>query len=1196
MLNFEKIELLGFKSFADKVKIEVLDGITAIVGPNGCGKSNVADAIKWVLGEQSAKTMRGTSMQDVIFNGTQTRKSLSYCEVSLYFNNTEKLFSNLEYSQVVFTRKLFRSGESEYFINRQPCRMKDIVDALHECGVSKDGYTIIGQGKVSEILSSKPEDRRAIFEEAVGIAKTKRDRKETINKLARTNDNITRVSDILTEREHRLEPLAKQAEKTRAYRALTEDLKHHEINAYLYKYDHASETKNKIQTRIQGLNEELYARKKELEETLAVYTAHQAEIASADEYIRSLNAEITERAVGIEKQTGASKVFAEKISFLRSEIERLNGEIENDNDKVKELETTLKFKREYGKKCNGEIDALTKTAQEVAEKISSLTSEISYGEDLEQSIQNKVLKSVESLADINKNLGALSQEENVITLNQKGIVEKVNALVDRYTAVVSDGELYKEELNKNEKNIIDFTEEIKDKSNDVSATNEFIAKIDSKVYALKNRLASEETSLKFYMGLKESFDGYNSSVKRLMSNAKNDEVLASKIKGVVASIISTDKKYEVAIQTAIGGAMQNVVTADTSDAEYLINYLKKTDGGRVTFLPVTSVKTRGNSSELLSALKENGALGLATDLVKYDGYYENVVSFLLGGTLIAENLSLATQIAKKYKFNFKIVTLDGDVLSQSGSMTGGSRRNNEVNLLSIDRSVLEYQNAVKVDTEELNRLDANKKNLLNQVNREVAELDELKNKLLEAKQNVVSLREKVNASTVMAESIQQEIEKNKDEIAIIGARLQQIKTEFTDISVGNEKLAKEKEDASKEQSERREKFVKLRAERDEILKQNTEVQARLSYLRAEISASQTDIERISGEIVALNETTKKNGEIIVSNNKIIGELKLQAEKVALTKEEQSKLSELRANLAEFDEKKVKLNEMVIQDNLKRDVLQADINKITEKKAQEDVNYTKVDTELDFMSQNLFNEYQLTYETCLPYRDENYDVSMSHQDIQTLKRKISGLGSINPNAIEEYNELSGEYNELLSQRDDLFKAQDDLQKVIDDLTKEMTLTFNEGFKTIRSNFTKIFKELFGGGTADLIVEESETGDPLDAGIEIVAEPPGKKLQKISLLSGGEMSLTAIAILFAILKLRPMPFCVLDEIEAALDDANVERFAKYLRNFSKETQFICITHKKVTMENADGLFGVTMPEKGVSSIVSVKLSDVGNMDIN
>ncbi len=1194
MLNFERIELLGFKSFADKVKIDLLDGVTAIVGPNGCGKSNVADAIKWVLGEQSAKNMRGTSMQDVIFSGTQTRKSLSYCEVSLYFNNTEKLFPSLEYTEVVMTRKLYRSGESEYFMNRQPCRMKDIIDALHECGVSKDGYTIIGQGKVSEILSSKPEDRRSIFEEAVGIAKTKRDRKETMNKLARTNDNITRVSDILTERERQLEPLKRQAEKTRANRALSEQLKHHEINAYLYKYDNASDTKKKISDRITGLNEEIAARRKDLEETLAVYAAHQKEIASADEYIRALNAEITERAVGIEKQSGAAKVYAEKISYFRSEIERINDEIKSGKEKTEEYRKTLAFKKEYAANCNREIDSLTAQSEEISRKITELTSEINRGEDLEQSVQSKVLKSVESLADINKNLGALSSEESVISERQKGIVERVNSLVDKYTALSLSAEDMKNDLKKAEEYLASAQEEIKDKSADVVSTNEFIAKIDNKIYSVKNRLTGEETSLRFYSGLKESFEGYNSSVKHLMQASRQNPALAAKIKGVVASIISTDKKYETAIQTAVGGAMQNVVTADPSDAEYLINYLKKTEGGRVTFLPVTSVKPRYNGSDITSALREKGALGLAVSLVKYDKYYENVISFLLGGTLICEDLASATAIARKYRFAFKIVTLDGDVLSQSGSMTGGSKRQNDTNLLAVDRRVAELNEAVKASKEELLRLENNKKQLLAQVNEQVDELDKLRADVTETRQKTVALREKIAANEKAAEETQAEVEKNKDEIAIIGARLQQIKTEFSDFAAGNEKLTKEKEDASKEQSDQREKFIELRRKRDEVLKNNTEVQSKLSYLRAEISSSSADVERIKGEIRAIEDEEKRSGEIILNDERIIEELKLQAEKVALTADEQKKLSELRARLTECDEKKAKLNEMIGQDNLRREVLQADITKCSEKKSQEEINYTKVDTELEFTSQNIFNEYQLTYETCIPYRDENYDISMSHQDIVTLKRKIAALGSINPNAIEEYNELSASYNELLAQRDDLYKAQEDLQKVIDDLTKEMTLAFDEGFKTIRTNFSKIFKELFGGGSADLIIEESQTGDPLDAGIEIVAEPPGKKLQKISLLSGGEMSLTAIAILFAILRLRPMPFCVLDEIEAALDDANVERFAKYLKNFSKETQFICITHKKVTMENADGLFGVTMPEKGVSSIVSVKLADVQDIE--
>ena len=1194
MLNFERIELLGFKSFADKVKIDLLDGITAIVGPNGCGKSNVADAIRWVLGEQSAKTLRGSSMQDVIFNGTQSRKSLSYCEVSLYFNNTDKLFPSLEYNEVVMTRKLYRSGESEYYLNRQPCRMKDLIDALHECGVSKEGYTIIGQGKVSEILSSKPEDRRAIFEEAVGIAKTKRDRKETMSKLSRTNDNITRVSDIITERERQLEPLRKQAEKTRANRALSEQLKFHEINTYLYKYENASETKRKINDRIVGLTEEIEARKKELNETVLLYNKHQEEIKSADDFLRALGNEITDRSVDLEKQSGEAKVFAEKASFFRSENERLDNENKLGEAKIEENKTALTDKKNYSASCNKEIDDLTKKSAEISKKIASLTAEISKGEDLAESVQNQVIKSVESLADINKNLGALSSEQTVISTQQKAIVEKVNSLVDKYTVLSVENEQNKAEVKTLEEFIETTKASVKDREESISSTNKYLESVDNKIYALKTKLTGEETSLKLYQGLKNSFEGYSHSVKSLMNASKSNAELAKKIKGVVASIISTDKKYETAIETAIGGALQNVVTDNPSDAEFVINYLKRTDGGRVTILPVTSVKPRFNGSEILSASKERGSLGFANELVKYDGYFENVIMHLLGNTLICDTLQEATQIAKKYKFAFKIVTLDGDVLSQSGSMTGGSRRKNDANLLGVDRQLEELQQAIDKDNKDIAILTANKNNLLSQVNEDVELLNKENFALNEAKQKVLSLREKINSSESILAETQKEIEKNKDDIAVISNRLSEISMAYSDIEAGNEKINKEKENASREQSEHRELFQELRKQRDEVLRENTEVQAKLSYLRSEISSASAEIERLTAEIETVKENIAKNEQTRENNLKIIENLTRKAEQVALSAEDKQVLEDLRRQQAEFDKKKEKLNELIAQDNLKREVLQADIDKNTEKRANEDVNYAKVDSELEFMSQNIFTEYQLTYETCKPLRDENYEIATSHQEISTLKRKIAALGSINPNAIEEYNELSESYNELVSQRDDLYKAQDDLQKVIDDLTKEMTLTFNDGFKTIRSNFTKIFKELFGGGTADLIVEESTTGDPLDAGIEIVAEPPGKKLQKISLLSGGEMSLTAIAILFAILRLRPMPFCVLDEIEAALDDANVARFAKYLKNFSKETQFICITHKKVTMENADGLFGVTMPEKGVSSIVSVKLKDAIDME--
>ncbi len=1194
MLNFERIELLGFKSFADKVSIDLLDGITAIVGPNGCGKSNVADAIRWVLGEQSAKNLRGSSMQDVIFNGTQSRKSLSYCEVSLYFSNSEKLFPTLDYPQVVFTRKLFRSGESEYYMNKQQCRKQDIVDALHTCGVSKDGYTIISQGKVSEILSSKPEDRRAIFEEAVGIAKTKRDRKETMSKLARVEDNITRLSDIITERENILGPMAKQAEKTRAYNILFNQLKTHEVNTYLYKVDNANVTKKRITDRIQGLTEEISARKVELDETLSRYKKHLEEIASADEYIRSLNDQITEKAVYIEKNSGEAKVFNERIHFLKGEIVRIENENKNSQQQIKDLTELLKSKNVYLVDCNKKIDVLTNEAVQIGNEITTLTKLINDHQDEERSVQSKVIKSVESLADINKNIGSLSTEQSVITERQKGVIDKVNSLVDRYTIIETELENANSEYKQTEAFINETKEQIKDKEEEIRSTNEYIETLTRKISTLNIELSSKKTSLNLYSNLKDSFEGYNSSVRRLMQDSKTNATLKAKVKGLVATAISTEQKYETAIQTAIGGAMQNVIVDSPIDAEYLINYLKQNDIKPITFLPITSVKTRSLSKELELALKEQGAINLATNLVKYDGYFENIVNHLLSGTLICKDLQSARIIAQKYRFSFKIVTLDGDVLSQTGSMTGGSKRKDDTNLLSIDRKVNELSEEVNKLTSEIKRLDENKTQLTTLVNGQVDELNSLNTSLQDAKQNYAKIKEKTEFLQNQLNSIEDEIEKNKDEIALIGARLQQIESEYDTIKQGNDLLVKEKESASKEQDAHREQFEDLRKKRDTALARNTEIQALLSRLRSEITSTSADVERISNDVENLKDRIQNNLKTIASNETIISKLKKEAENVALNDDEKQELNALRQKRDEFDKAKAKLNEELDKDDIKRGALQEDIDKNTEKLSVERGELIKVDSDIEHLSDKISTSYGLNYEDCKKLREENYDIIKGQEEIASITKSIARLGNINPSAIEEYEEYNASCQECITQRDDLVKAKDDLVKVIEDLTKEMTLTFDEGFKLIKENFSKTFKELFGGGRASLEILESQTGDPLDAGIEIVAEPPGKKLQKISLLSGGEMALTAIAILFAILRMRPMPFCVLDEIEAALDDANVDRFARYLKNFSKETQFICITHKKVTMEYADGLFGVTMPEKGVSSIVSVKLADVEDIE--
>ncbi len=1194
MLNFQRIELLGFKSFADKVSIDLLDGITAIVGPNGCGKSNVADAIRWVLGEQSAKNLRGSSMQDVIFNGTQSRKSLSYCEVSLYFSNTEKLFPSLEYSEVVFTRKLFRSGESEYYINRQQCRKQDIVDALHECGVSKDGYTIISQGKVSEILSSKPEDRRSIFEEAVGIAKTKKDRRETMNKLQRTEDNITRLCDIINERQNILGPLSKQAEKTRVYRIFADELKTNEVNTYLYKYENASLTKQKITDRINGLSEEISQRKIELEKTELEYNKHLEQINKADDDIRKLNEKITEKAVAIAETSGEAKLYTEKINYFKSEIARLEKENATYEEKIESLKALLVEKNNYKSVCEKEIEALSIEAGSVGKLIAELTQKINDSEDEERSVQSKVIKSVESLADINKNIGSLSTEQSVISTRKQEVIDIVNGLVDKYSILKEQLTKSQLEVQNLDNYITQSKESIKDKEEEIRSSNEYIETLNNKISSLKMKLSSLETSFNLFNGLKDSFDGYNSSVKKLMLMAKENKAVSEKIKGVVASVLSTDKEYETAIQNAIGGAMQNVVVDNPKDAEFLINYLKQNEIHSITFLPITSVKVRNDSIELINALNEEGAIGLATNFVKYDSYYENVVKFLLGGTLLCKDLNSARKIAQKYHFAFKIVTLDGDILAQNGSMTGGAKRKNDTNLLSIDRKVKEFSEAIEKEKKELLRLENNKAELIKVVNVQVEELNALNLSVNDAKQNYIKLKESVLSLESQLTEIETEIEKRKDEIAIINQRLDQIESEYTSIKEGNDVLIKQKESARIEQNAHREEFEELRQERDRVLARNTEIQSNLSHLRAEIASTNSEITRINSDIELYYDSIKNNQSSIAGKNVIIENLTKEAEKVALSSEDRENLENLKAKLNEFDKIKVKLNEELAKDNIKRQALQEDIDKNVAKKTDEEIRLAKVDSDLEYMSESILADYNLTYETCVPLRVEGYDAVKGQEDIISLKRKIAGLGNINPNAIEEFNEHNEKCNELISQKEDLIKAKEDLVNIIEDLTKEMTLTFDDGFKLIKANFSKIFKELFGGGSASLEIIESQTGDPLDAGIEIVAEPPGKKLQKISLLSGGEMSLTAIAILFAILRMRPMPFCVLDEIEAALDDANVDRFARYLKNYSKETQFICITHKKVTMEYADGLFGVTMPEKGVSSIVSVKLSDVKDIE--
>ncbi len=1189
-MNFNKIEIIGFKSFADKTVIEFNAGVTGIVGPNGCGKSNVADAIRWVLGEQSAKSLRGSSMQDVIFSGTQNRKSLSYCEVNLYFDNADRKLFDVEYNEVIITRKLFRSGESEYYINKQPSRLRDIVALLHDCGISKDGYSVIGQGKIEQIFSAKPDDRRAIFEEATGIAKFKSRRAETERRLNRTKDNLNTYVNVLAELERMLKPLEKDSETAKKYLDLAEKLKHQEINSYIYKYDGVADAKFKIRTKLNAVTGEIEAKQTALADADNRYNTYFRDISLADKNIADLHEKLLEKTVGIEKKSGESKVYGERINYFKSEIERLSVEIDKAKERLTAIDKESEERAQKEKSLKIDLAEKTKRAEEIRRRLAELNAEIMTGESAAERTREEMIRTMESLSDYKENIGSLAAKKSVMSDRQRDVVARVEALYQKKAGIELDIEESRARVEEFLTELATLRREVKVGKERLVELSREIAKCDERLYHLNATISSVSAKMKILEGLKESFEGYQLAVKRLMNAAKSDNAVNARIKGVVASLVKTEQKYEVAIETALGGAMQNVVTATPEDAKYLIEYLKRQHAGRVTFLPVSSVKPRMESEYARMALKEKGALGLANELVKFDRYYEPVVKSLLGNTVIVDNIDNATNIANRYRFSFKIVTLDGDVFSPAGSMTGGSRRQDTGNLLGNDREL----DKAKTDLASAEKEMAEVKAKRTAMDTERTALTEKTNKnetrLVALRENQIAEEQRLESLESLNDKNDGEIEQFQDEIRAVQESLAQIDEQARAAEESGEKMKAMKESAQTAAAERSTATDTHKKERDALTEQNTQLQVELTAVNAQFGTLKLAEEQAEEERALLLKSIRANELNRDADEQNIEDIKREAETVALSVEEQAEVKAIRTRLSGVEQEKENLNNALTETDAERVQIRADIEKLNEKKYNEELALAKVDSDIEFAEQRIAEAYELDYEGCQAFRDPEFDVSSSAQEINRLKRQINALGNINLGAIESYEENFARYREMNEQKEDMEKGRDDLQTALDTLTQEMLKQFNEGFIRINENFGKIFKELFGGGTAKLELDYEGCEDPLDANIEIIAEPPGKKLTKISLLSGGERSLTAIAILFAILRLSPMPFCVLDEIEAALDEANVQRVAKYLKRFSDETQFIMITHRKPTMEMADALYGVTMEEKGVSKMVSVKLADI------
>lgn len=1191
MITFKEIEMTGFKSFADTTHINFDGGITGIVGPNGCGKSNVSDAIRWVLGEQSSKALRGKSMQDVIFAGTEKRKKLSYCEVSLIFDNTNKWF-NVDLDEVVITRKLYRSGESDYQLNRKPCRLKDIRDILYDSGIGKDGYSIIGQGRVEEIIQSKPEERRTIFEEAAGIAKYKARKVETENRLERVRENLSRAGDILTEVERRLGPLKRQSEDAKKYLEYRDNLKQNEINAYVYQFEHASQTKQEINEKLQGYRDNLNVLTNSMETEQAKYDKSLNEINQLDKKASDLHELVLNHTVALEKRQSDSRLLNEQTKYLKEQVDRLQSQLDTYtldlNQKTALVESAISAKEQE----LNQLGIYRKESQDITNKYMELVDQLTKSEGEKEENQRNIIDSLSKLTDIKANLSAYMAKRDTLLENIKQDQQKLDAEMEQQASL-------KKELSSQQVEVKDLETKRGQKSSNIAEINQKLLHLNEKleqanasIYALKTGISNDTNRMNILTNLQADYEGYQFAVKRLLQDGKTNKTLKQAIKGVVGNIISVDQKYQTAIEIALGGSIQNIVTKDENDAKILINYLKDSRLGRATFLPIQAVKPRYINPSDKRFLSLSGCLGVASELVACEPQFKPVIDSLLGATAVCDNLDNAVNLAKQSGYAFRIVTLEGDVLSPQGSMSGGSKKSNDSSLLGKETEIKNLKQNILDKTKELKVVEENQNSI-------VSAIEKLKKMFESETEQLQALNNEYYTKNTKLENLQLNLADLEENIFTLQSQLKVANDIVTDLRTKIDSIDQVEKDYNKAQAQvdnfndqNKSAYQELKQKREEYSQKMMLSKVQIASTEEKVNSLETKINSLKQDIDVLNSSISQIIKDLDSQQKIYNtaiDMNKTKEDVAEIDKIKGELDECNLKLSKLDEfKQTLLQELKDLDD-KKTVLANDISKLNNKIYQEETRLQKVDIDIENMQERIYEEYEMTYNDCKPLSSqaEDFDIKETLIQINRIKNQISALGYVNINAIEEYKTEGARYEEMNSQIEDLKKAEEDAVKIIKDLSAEMLTQFNTEFVKIQENFTKVFKELFGGGNARLELLPSE--DPLTAGVEIIAQPPGKVLSNITLLSGGEKTMTAIAILFAILKLKPMPFCFLDEIEAALDDANIDRYANYLKRFSDETQFIVITHRKPTMEVVDSLYGVTMEEKGVSKIVSVKLDD-------
>ena len=1179
-MYLKSIEIHGFKSFANKIVFQFHNGITGIVGPNGSGKSNVADAVRWVLGEQKVKQLRGASMQDVIFAGTELRKPQGFASVAITLDNSDHKLP-VDYDEVTITRRIYRSGESEYRMNGSQCRLKDINELFYDTGIGKEGYSIIGQGQIDKILSGKPEERRELFDEAAGIVKFKRRKTVAQKKLEDEKQNLVRVTDILAELEKQVGPLAKQSETAKEYLRLKEELKRCDANAFL------AETAG-IQTQLKELEEKEAIVSDQLEETSLAsenlkreYDQLTEAIAALDEGLAGKREERTQAGMLMGNLEGQIGVLKEQINTERMNAEHIASRLSSIDGELEEKNLQMTGYERERDEIAAQAETCLKRQEDAEEALRRTEEEMML---LDQQIEDG---KASIIANLNEKASLAARKQRYATMLEQAQVRR-SEVAQRLLKFKSDESVQDEQL-KAEREKLDAVEaEINRLMGERTAAEENIAGLEQEVRRLNKNLNDTQqqyhtsyTRLESLRNLAERYEGYGGSIRRVME--VRDRVKG--IHGVVADIISTEKKYEVAVETALGGSIQNIVTDSEQTAKQLIEYLKKNKYGRATFLPLTSVGSRGGFNQE-AALGEPGIIGLADSLVHVEPQYRDLASYLLGRVVVAENIDCAIALARKFRYSLRIVTLEGELLSAGGSMTGGAFKNSS-NLLGRRREIEELEAVCK---KALVRVDEIQKDLsLNEglLTEERENLERLRAAGQEAilKRNTIQigiagLEEK---KTEIAESSTDMVRENQDleeQLREIGRSQEQLREEEGRLEGQNAQTSREIERLTGELERARQDSDARRQELSGAQMETSGLHQRHQFALENIRRVREEMRRLDEEKRELSQGAGGSSQAIASREAEIGQLR---ELIESTGRKSAQLEE------EIEKARQEKEAQTARQNTffaRREEISGEMGRLDKELLRLQNQSEKLSERMESYVNYMWSEYELTRQGAEALRDEDApELGQLKRRLEELKSSIRSLGNVNVNAIEDYKEISERYEFMKTQHGDLVKAEEALLKIIEELDAGMRRQFEEKFREIQREFDKVFKEMFGGGSGKLELLEDE--DLLEAGIQIIAQPPGKKLQNMMQLSGGEKALTAIALLFAIQNLKPSPFCLLDEIEAALDDSNVDRFAKYLHKLTKYTQFIVITHRRGTMMAADRLYGITMQEKGVSTLVSVNL---------